>query len=64
MNCDRCKHFMITWDTAAPYGCKAWGIKSRQRPNAVVFASSGLACQLFEPKDPGKGPGPKRQTGR
>ena len=59
-SCDRCKHYIITWDPGAPYGCKAWGIKSRQRPSAVVLASSGLACKLFEAKTPGKDAG----TGR
>lgn len=54
VNCFKCKHFAISWDTQRPYGCKAWGIKSRQHPSLVVRSSSNLECQLFQSKDSGK----------
>jgi len=50
INCNKCKHYYITWDTRMPYGCKAFGFKTRQIPSAVVYQSSGNACQGFEEK--------------
>jgi hypothetical protein len=51
MKCKVCFHFSITWDAAAPYGCGAWGIKTRLHPHWAVYASSGLECQLFRPRE-------------
>ena len=50
VSCQRCRYFQVTWDPDMPYGCKAHGFKSKENPAAVVFESSGLACQLFSPK--------------
>ena len=50
VNCFECRHFFVTWDAAAPRGCRAFGFKTRQMPAQVVQASSGQPCQLFEPK--------------
>jgi hypothetical protein len=50
VNCLRCRHYVITWQPAQPYGCRAHGFKSRKNPALVVFESSGLQCQLFQPK--------------
>jgi hypothetical protein len=50
LNCFNCAHFYITWDKEFPRGCKALSFKSRQMPSAVVFSSSGMECQKFEPK--------------
>ncbi len=50
VNCPNCKYYYITWDRNMPYGCKAFGFKSRQIPSLVVFQSSGKACQAFEVK--------------
>jgi len=52
VSCRRCKHFQISWDPRAPYSCAALGFKSQQMPSLVVFQSSGLECQAFEPKKP------------
>jgi hypothetical protein len=30
-----------------PYGCRAMKFKSAKNPAQVVFASSGMHCQLF-----------------
>ncbi len=54
VNCILCSHFFITWVTGTPYGCSAWGIKTRLRPDAAVYASSGIQCQLFKPRSGGK----------
>jgi len=54
VNCFQCKHFVVTWDKHHPYGCRAWNIRSPQHPSIVVHSSSGMQCQLFQPKDPGK----------
>ena len=50
VNCYRCRHFYITHEPAHPYGCRALAFKSRQLPAVAVRASSGMACQLFDPK--------------
>jgi len=40
----------VTHDHDKPYGCKVMGFKSMQNPAAMVFASSRIECQLFQPK--------------
>ncbi|NTV89526.1 MAG: uracil-DNA glycosylase [Clostridiales bacterium] len=50
-DCRKCKYFHITWDNRFPYGCKMFGIKSKQLPNLVVFQSSGMQCQGYEEKE-------------
>jgi len=50
IDCFRCRHFHVTWDPAAPRGCRAFGFKTQQLPAIVVRQSSGAPCQLFEPK--------------
>jgi hypothetical protein len=50
INCYGCIRFFITHDRHYPYGCRAMGFKSVQRPSSIVSRSSGLACQLFTPK--------------
>lgn len=53
INCRNCKYNYITWESKMPYGCKAFGFKSRQIPSLVVLQSSGKACQAFEEKQKG-----------
>lgn len=50
INCLKCKFYYVTWDSRMPYGCKAFGFKSRQMPSIVVYKSSGKSCQGFEEK--------------
>jgi len=50
IDCFRCRHFYVTWDPAAPRGCRAFGFKTPQIPSIVVRQNSGAPCQLFEPK--------------
>ncbi|HEB68347.1 MAG TPA: hypothetical protein ENI88_01870 [Desulfobulbus sp.] len=54
-DCLQCRHFFITYEAARPRGCRAYGFKSRQMPDRVVFASSGQKCRLFSPRPSGKG---------
>lgn len=49
-----CKHYFVTWDPAAPHGCRAMSFKGSRIPSVVVYESSGMECQLFDPKK-GKG---------
>jgi len=59
--CRRCRHFFITWNRAAPYGCRALGFKSRVIPlRAVQQATPGLGCQFFVKKSDTK----KQKHGR
>lgn len=57
--CIKCMHYYITYDPVKPHGCRAMGFKSRRMPALVVYAASGLVCQLFtlkiRPGSTGKG---------
>ena len=50
INCIKCKHFYVTWDTRFPNGCRAYGFKSASRPAITVKKSSGMACLKYEQK--------------
>jgi hypothetical protein len=50
INCRRCKHYYVTWESSKPHGCRAYGFKSPQIPSMVVFKSSGVECALFSLK--------------
>ncbi|MBU4176265.1 MAG: uracil-DNA glycosylase [Desulfurivibrionaceae bacterium] len=50
-NCLACLHFYVTYEPAHPYGCRALNFKSLQYPSMVVFASSGIHCQVFSAKN-------------
>lgn len=50
VSCRRCRHYVLTWEPAQPYACRAHGFKSRKNPALVVFESSGMECQLFDPR--------------
>lgn len=49
-DCNACQHYYVTWEPSHPRGCRAYGFKSAQAPTAVVLASSGAPCSLFEAK--------------
>ena len=49
-NCRKCVHHYITWDNKFPYGCRLFGIKSKQTPSVVVYQSIGKMCEGFEEK--------------
>lgn len=51
INCRKCKHFIITWDLKAPYGCKIFGMKTKQMPSIEVYKTSGTECVKFQVKD-------------
>ena len=49
--CRKCLHYFVTWDKAAPHGCKALGFKSRRLPLEAVRASTpGMDCQMYVEK--------------
>jgi hypothetical protein len=50
INCFKCKHFVITWETKTPKACALFGFKSANMPSDVVFRSSGEQCSGFTPK--------------
>ena len=54
-NCFKCSNYFITHDPAQPYGCRAMGFKSKTNPAQVVYANSGIICQLYSPKESPKG---------
>ncbi|MBM9535483.1 hypothetical protein [Desulfobulbus alkaliphilus] len=47
VNCMQCRSFFITYDPRRPWGCRAYGFKSRHRPSSVVLSSSGEPCRLY-----------------
>ncbi len=54
INCFKCHHFYVTYDSHFPHGCKAVGFKSRLMPAKEMFVNSGIECQLFKKKDAGQ----------
>lgn len=51
IDCLKCRHFYVTWDTRFPKGCKAFNFKSQAMPSLTVFSSSGKQCMNFEVKE-------------
>ncbi len=48
--CLKCKHYYVTWDPKFPYGCRAFGFKSRVAPCLEVYSASQRRCLKFEPR--------------
>lgn len=48
--CLSCRHYYLTYDPRQPYGCRAMGFKSAKAPNLIAFETSGMICQLMEPR--------------
>ena len=51
VNCQKCINYYITWDNNFPYGCKLFGIKSKQQPSVIVYQSLGKQCENFVKKN-------------
>lgn len=49
-NCRKCTYYFITWDVKFPYGCRIFGVKSKQEPSIIVYQSTGKFCENFEDK--------------
>ena len=50
-NCNKCKHYFITFNQQTPKGCRAFKIQSAQLPSVVVKAANGgNDCLGFEKK--------------
>ncbi len=50
VNCRDCRHYYITFDVNAPYGCRVYGFKTKTLPSIAVYQSSGMHCTLFSAK--------------
>ncbi|MGH4051738.1 MAG: uracil-DNA glycosylase [Clostridium sp.] len=50
INCSKCIHYYITWDSSFPRGCKLYGFKTKNIPSILVKQSSGISCGNFTPK--------------
>jgi hypothetical protein len=48
--CIKCRYYQVTWDPRLPYGCRAHAFKTHRNPSIIVYETSGIECQLFEPK--------------
>lgn len=51
VNCLRCVHFFVTWESARPRGCRVLGFKCREVPSQVVRNASGEECGYFRVRD-------------
>jgi hypothetical protein len=49
-NCRNCIYYYVTWDVKFPYGCKLFGVKSKQMPCIIVYQSIGRPCERFTKK--------------
>ncbi len=52
--CIQCAHFQVTWDPAAPRGCRWFGFKTPEIPSVVVQRESGRPCIAYAPKTSAK----------
>lgn len=50
INCRNCCYYYITWDKNFPYGCKIFGVKSKQMPSIIVHQSIGKPCERYNNK--------------
>ncbi|NBR12009.1 MAG: hypothetical protein EBU00_07345 [Alphaproteobacteria bacterium] len=46
MSCHGCVHFYVTHQPTWPYGCRAFGMRSRQHPARDVLVNSGKPCRM------------------
>ncbi len=51
-SCSGCIHLQTTYSPEQPYGCRAFGFRSRAMPCRVVFDESGTICQLRQFRSP------------
>ena len=49
-NCNNCAHFYVTYKRNFPYGCKAFGVISKNNPYLEIKKVSGSVCALFQKK--------------
>ena len=49
-NCNNCAHFYVTYKKNFPYGCKAFGVISKNNPYLEIKKVSGTDCALFQKK--------------
>ena len=50
-DCKNCKYLYVTYDKFYPWGCKAFGFKSKKYPYNEVYSISGMKCALFKVND-------------
>tara|TARA_B100000989_G_scaffold282634_1_gene247896 strand:- start:451 stop:669 length:219 start_codon:yes stop_codon:yes gene_type:complete len=50
-DCKNCKYLYVTYDKYYPWGCRAFGFKSKKYPYNEVYSISGMKCALFKVKD-------------
>ena len=49
-NCNNCTHFYVTYKKNFPYGCKAFGVISKNIPYLEIKKVSGTDCAVFQKK--------------
>ncbi len=48
--CQKCIYYYVTWESASPHGCKAYGFKSKSIPSLVVKQASEEECKFYKKK--------------
>lgn len=56
VDCQRCRHFYVTYRMPRPYACRHFAFESARLPCLDVLASSGEACRAFEARPAGRAP--------
>ena len=46
-DCKLCNNLYVTYDPRFPWGCRAFGFKSKKYPYSEVHSISGMKCALF-----------------
>ena len=46
-DCKNCRYLYVTYDKYYPWGCRAFGFKSKKYPYLEVYSNSGMKCALF-----------------
>ena len=47
-DCKNCRYLYVTYDKFYPWGCRAFGFKSKKYPYNEVYSISGMKCALFK----------------
>lgn len=63
VDCFRCAHFVITYETKFPYACRVFAFKGRMLPSSTVLESTGQPCTGFQAR-PERAGGAEHNPGR
>jgi hypothetical protein len=50
IDCFKCIHFGLTWETKTPRECRLYGFKTASMPSVIFFSTTGTHCVGFKKK--------------